>query len=70
VFENRLLKRLYGQEGDKLLGGRKKLHNKELHYFCSLPNKIRSTKSRRMRWAGHVARMVREAMYTGILWGT
>jgi hypothetical protein len=46
-------------------GGWRKLHNEELHNLNSSPSIIRMIKSRRMRWAGHVARMGRKGMYVG-----
>jgi hypothetical protein len=55
VFENSVL-RIFGPETEED-GSWKKLHNDELHDLCSSPNIIRVIKSRRMRWAGHVARM-------------
>jgi hypothetical protein len=57
VFENRVLRRIYGPKRDRVTGGWRKLHNEELHNLYSLPGIIRIIKSRRMRWAGHVARM-------------
>jgi hypothetical protein len=57
VFENRLLRRIFGLMRDEMAGGLRKLHNEELDNLCSLPSTIRMIKSRRMRWAGHVARM-------------
>jgi hypothetical protein len=57
VFENRVLRRIFGPKKDEVTGEWRKLHNKELHYLYSLPSTIRIIKSRRMRWAGHVARM-------------
>jgi hypothetical protein len=57
VFENRVLRRIFGLKRDEVTGGWRKLHNKELHDLYSSPNIIRIIKSRRMRWAGHVARM-------------
>jgi hypothetical protein len=49
--------RVFGPKRDEVMGGWRKLHNKELHNLYSLPSIIRTIKSRRMRWAGHVARM-------------
>jgi hypothetical protein len=49
-------------------GSWKKLHNEELHNLHSSPNIIRMIKSRRMRWAGHVARMGRRGMHIGYWW--
>jgi hypothetical protein len=57
VFENRVLRRLFGPKRDEVTGGWRKLHNEELHNLYSSPTKSRLIKSRRMRWAGHVARM-------------
>jgi hypothetical protein len=57
VFENRLLRRIFGPKRDEVTGGLRKLHNEELHNLYSSPSIIRIIKSRRMRWAGHVARM-------------
>jgi hypothetical protein len=57
VFENRLLRRIFGPKGGGVTGGWRKLHNEELHNLYSSPIIIRIIKSRRMRWAGHVARM-------------
>jgi hypothetical protein len=57
VFENRVLRRIFGPKRDED-GSWRKLHNDELHNLYSSPNIIRVIKSRRMRWAGHVTRMV------------
>jgi hypothetical protein len=57
VFENRVLRRIFGPKRDEVTGGWRKLHNEEIHNLYSSPSKIRMIKSRRMRWAGHVARM-------------
>ena len=57
VFENRVLRKVFGPKGDEVTGERRKLHNEELSdLYCSL-NIVRVIKSRRMRWVGHVARM-------------
>jgi hypothetical protein len=56
VFENRVLRRIFGPKRDEVTGEWRKLHNEELHNLYSSSN-IRQIKSRRMRWAGHVARM-------------
>jgi hypothetical protein len=55
VFENRVLKSIFGPERNGVMGEWKKLHNEELHDLYSSPNIITIIKSRRMRWAGHVA---------------
>jgi hypothetical protein len=57
VFENRVLRRVFGPKRDEVTGERRKLHNEGLNDLYSLPNSVRVVKSRRMRWAGHVARM-------------
>jgi hypothetical protein len=57
VFENRVLRRIFGPKRDEVTGGWRKLHNEELHYLYSSPSINRMIKSRRIRWAGHVARM-------------
>ena len=57
VFENRVLRRIFGPKMDKVTGECREQHN-ELNDLYSLPNIVRVIKSRRMRWAGHVARMV------------
>jgi hypothetical protein len=54
VFEIRVLRRIFVPKRDEVTGGERKLHKKEILYFYSSPS-IRITKSRRMRWAGHVA---------------
>jgi transcription termination factor 2 len=53
----RVLRRIFGPKRDEETGGWRKLHNDELHKLYSSPSIIRIIKSRRMRWAGHVARM-------------
>jgi len=57
VFENRVLRRVFGPKRDEVIGEWRKLHNEELRDLYFLPNIARMVKSRRMRWAGHVARM-------------
>jgi len=57
VFENRLLRRIFGPKRDEVTGEFRKLHNEELSDLYPLPNILRVVKSRRMRWAWHVARM-------------
>jgi hypothetical protein len=56
VFENRVLRRIFGPRRDEVTGEWSKLHNEELHNLYSSPDIIRQVKSRRMRWVGHVAR--------------
>jgi hypothetical protein len=57
VFQNRVLRRIFGPKWDEVTGGWRKLHNEELHNLYSSPSIIRNIKSRRMRCAGHVERM-------------
>jgi hypothetical protein len=57
VYENRVLRRIFGPKRDGATGRWRKLHNEELHNLYSSPSIIRIIKSKGMRWAGHVARM-------------
>jgi hypothetical protein len=57
MFENKVLRRIFGPKRDGVTGGRRKLQNVELHNLYSSPCIIRIIKSRKMRWAGHFARM-------------
>jgi hypothetical protein len=57
VFENRVLRRIFGPKRDGVTGEWRKLHNEELHDLYISPSIIRIIRSRRMRWSGHVARM-------------
>jgi hypothetical protein len=68
VFENRVLRRIIGPKRDEVTGEWRKLYNKELHDLYSSPSIIRIIKSRRMRWAGHVARMERRGMFIDYWW--
>jgi hypothetical protein len=54
VFENRVLRRIFGWKRDEVTGDRRKLHNEDLHNLYSFPSIIRITKSRRMRLVRHV----------------
>jgi hypothetical protein len=66
MFEYMALRRKFGPKRDEVTGGCRKLHNEELNNLYSLPNRM--TKSRRMRWSGHVARMGRRGMHIGYWW--
>ncbi|KAJ4452141.1 hypothetical protein ANN_03659 [Periplaneta americana] len=57
VFENKVLRKIFGSKRDEFTGEWRKLHNTELHALYSSPDIIRNIKSRRLRWAGHLARM-------------
>jgi hypothetical protein len=63
-----VLRRILGPKRDEVTGGWRKLHNEELHNLYSSPSIIRMIKSRRMRWAWHVARMGRRRLQTGYWW--
>ena len=60
VFENMVLRRIFGPRRAEVMGEWRRLHNEELSDLYSSPNIVRVIKSRRMRWAGHVARMGEE----------
>jgi hypothetical protein len=65
VFENRVLRRIFGPKRDGVTGGWRKLHNEMLHDLYSSPRIIRIVRLRSMRWAGHVARMGRRGTCVG-----
>jgi hypothetical protein len=69
VFENRVLRGIFGPKRDEATGERKKLHNEELNDLYFLPNILRVVKSKKMRWAGHVARMGEERSVHRVLVG-
>jgi hypothetical protein len=64
VFENRVLRRMFGPKRDEITGGLRKLHNEELHNLYSSPSIIRVIKSKWMRWAGGVTRKEVECIYS------
>jgi hypothetical protein len=69
LFENRVLRRVFGPRRDEMTGEWRQLHKEELNDLYCSPNIVRVIKSRRMRWAGHVARMGSGEVYTGFRWG-
>jgi hypothetical protein len=69
VFENRVLRRIFGPKRDGVTGEWRKLHNEELHNLYSFPDIIRQVKSRRMRWVGHVTSMGEERKVYKVLVG-
>jgi hypothetical protein len=69
VFENRVLRRIFGPKRVEVTGEWRKRRNEELNDLYPSPNIIRVIKSRRMRWAGHGARMEKREVHTGFWWG-
>jgi hypothetical protein len=69
AFENMVLRRIFGPRRKEVKGEWRRLHNEELNDLYSSPNIVRVIKSRRMRWAGHVARMGEERGCIGCWWG-
>jgi len=69
LSENMLLRRIFGPRRDEVTGEWRRLHYEELNDLCSSPNIVRVIKSRRMRWAGNVARIGREMGCIGSWWG-
>jgi hypothetical protein len=68
VFENRMLRKIFGPKRVEVIGGWRKLHSAELHNLYCSPSIIRIIKSRRVRWVGHVARMGRRGTHIGFWW--
>ena len=69
MFENRVLRRIFGPKRDEVTGEGRKLRSDELNDLYSSPHIVRVIKSRRISWVRHVARMGREEAYIGLLWG-
>ena len=69
VFENMVVRRIFGPRRDEVTGEWRRLHNEELNDLYSSSNIVRLIKSRRMRWGAHVARMVEEGGCIGSWWG-
>jgi len=68
VFENRVLRRIFGPRRDEVTGELRRLHNVELNDMYASPNTVRVIKLRRMRWAGHVVHMGEERGCIGSSW--
>jgi hypothetical protein len=69
VFENRVRRRIFGTKRDEVTGEWRKLHKEDLNDLYRSPDIIRVIKSRKMRWAGHVARVGRGEVHTRFWWG-
>ncbi|KAJ9580787.1 hypothetical protein L9F63_024039, partial [Diploptera punctata] len=69
VFENKVLRKIFGPKRDEQTGEWRRLHNNELHGLYRKPDTIKTVKSRRLRWAGHVARMGNERRAWNLLVG-
>ena len=69
VFENRVLRRIFGPRRDEVTGEWRRLHNEELNDLYTSPNIVRVIKWRRISWAGHVALMGEESGCIGSWWG-
>jgi hypothetical protein len=68
MFENRVLRIIFGPKRDEVAGGWRKLHNKELHNLYSSTNIVKMSKPGRMRWAGHVVRTGRRELQLDYWW--
>jgi hypothetical protein len=68
VSEHKVLRRIFGTKRDEVTGGWRKLHDEELRNLFSPPRTIRIIKSRRIRWAGHIAQMGRGETRMGYWW--
>ena len=69
MFENRVLRRIFGPRRDEVAGDWRKLHNEELNDLYCSPNIIQVIRLRRMRWEGNVAHIVEERGRIGSWWG-
>jgi hypothetical protein len=72
VFENRVLRRMFGLKGDEVTGGRRRRHKEELQDVCTSPSRNRMIKSKRMKWVRHVARRLQKRIVyrlkNGVFW--
>jgi hypothetical protein len=69
MFETRMLREIFGAKSDKITGEWRRLHNEELYDLYSSPDIIRVIKSRKMRWAGHVASRETGEVHVAFWWG-
>jgi hypothetical protein len=69
LFENKVLRRIFGPRRDEVTGDWRRLHNEEINVLFSSPNIVRAIKSRRIKWVGHVARMGEERGVCRVLVG-
>jgi len=69
MFDNMVLRRIFGSSKDEVTGEWRRMHNEELYNLYSSPNIVRVINSRRMRWAGHVAHIGEERVVYGVLVG-
>jgi hypothetical protein len=68
VFENRVVRKIFGPKRDEMVRNERKLHSEELHNACFSPNLIRTSNSRRMRWTGCKTHMGRRGIDAGLGW--
>jgi hypothetical protein len=68
VFENRVLRRIFGPKRDEVTEDWRKPHNEDLHKLYSSPNIVRMIKSRRMRWTGHISQMGKRGIHIEYWW--
>jgi len=69
LYDNMVMRRIFGPRREQVKGEWRRLHNEELNDLYSSPNIVRVIKSRKMRWAGHVAHMSEERVCVGSWWG-
>jgi hypothetical protein len=68
VFENRVLRKIFGPKREEVIIGWRRMHDEQLHNLYCLPSIIKMIKSRRVRWEGHVARVGSRGMHIGFWW--
>ena len=69
MFENGVLRRIFGPKRKEVIGERRKLHNEELNDMYTSPNTVPVIQSRKTKWAEHIASMGRAELFTGFWWG-